>query len=176
MSVTSAEPCPACGGRSIPLIYGLPGPELLGASARGEMALGGCVRDNETHRCTRCGLEFTEAARRVTEGVVVSGAPGEPRVMLALTEELRRIAPREAEEFVEEYNGLYIRLSESDAALLDYRGADVVTRLVARLIDRLNGRAPAGLAFGERNGGGRYGWWDWWLTRDEPATRSEPPP
>jgi len=157
--MSGVETCPRCGARGVPLVYGLPGRELLEASARGEVALGGCVRGDETHRCTRCGLEFTEAARRVTEGVVVSGAPGEPAVMLALIKELRRVAPREAERFVEEYNGLYIRLSESDGALLDYRGAEVVTRLVAQLADRLNGHAPVGLAFGERDGDGVYGWW-----------------
>ncbi len=35
--------CPACGADFIPVIYGMPGPDLVEAEERGEVILGGCV-------------------------------------------------------------------------------------------------------------------------------------
>lgn len=54
--------CPACGaGNAIPIVYGLPGPELSEARERGDAEIGGCVitvgRD-PTWRCRKCGEAF----------------------------------------------------------------------------------------------------------------------
>ena len=47
--------CPDCGAPMVRIVYGYPSPELFGQSARGEVALGGCVisgfGDDPTHRC-----------------------------------------------------------------------------------------------------------------------------
>ncbi len=40
--------CPDCkGARLIPIVYGMPGPELVEQSERGEIELGGCVVSGE---------------------------------------------------------------------------------------------------------------------------------
>lgn len=51
------DTCPRCGGRTIPIAYGYPGPGMFEAADRGEIALGGCCIDAEdpTRRCTACG-------------------------------------------------------------------------------------------------------------------------
>lgn len=51
-----AEPvCPECSKPMLRIVYGYPSAELFGRSARGEVALGGCVisgfGDDATHRC-----------------------------------------------------------------------------------------------------------------------------
>lgn len=50
-------PCPDCGSTEVvPVVFGLPGPELLERARRGEVALGGCMVDpNVRGRCKRCG-------------------------------------------------------------------------------------------------------------------------
>jgi hypothetical protein len=52
--------CPDCGGELIPVCYGLPGPALMEASMRGEVALGGCCitdRDPDVE-CPACKRRF----------------------------------------------------------------------------------------------------------------------
>jgi len=60
----STEPprCPRCGAPGIPILYGMPGPELIEASERGDAAIGGCVIDarNPTHQCSRCETSWIE--------------------------------------------------------------------------------------------------------------------
>jgi hypothetical protein len=45
--------CPRCGRPGVPILYGLPSPEMAEADERGEIALGGCVieDDQPTHEC-----------------------------------------------------------------------------------------------------------------------------
>ena len=52
--------CPACGGKLIPILYGLPDPEGFAAAERGEIALGGCtvMGDDPQLRCFTCGEEY----------------------------------------------------------------------------------------------------------------------
>ena len=53
--------CPRCGREdSVPLIWGLPGFELMQASERGLVVLGGCMipGDNPDFACRACGLEW----------------------------------------------------------------------------------------------------------------------
>ncbi len=55
------DSCPGCGSRNvIPIVYGLPGPELLDEAERGEVKLGGCgVADGlPTCLCPSCGKEW----------------------------------------------------------------------------------------------------------------------
>lgn len=60
----SGEPsvkCPFCGSdATIPVVYGLPGPELGAQAGRGEVALGGCLVtvDGPARSCTDCGGTF----------------------------------------------------------------------------------------------------------------------
>ena len=44
----------------VPIVYGLPGEELLKASARREVLLGGCIidRDSPQWQCTECGYAW----------------------------------------------------------------------------------------------------------------------
>lgn len=52
--------CPACGGKLVPIVYGLPGPEASEAAMRGEIALGGCLvtRDDPQLTCTGCDARY----------------------------------------------------------------------------------------------------------------------
>jgi uncharacterized protein with PIN domain len=59
--------CPACGGKLVPIVYGLPGPEASEAAMRGEIALGGCLvtRDDPHLACTKCNEKYwTTKSRR----------------------------------------------------------------------------------------------------------------
>ena len=56
--MTERPVCPSCGAVEVlPIAYGMPGPEMIAAADRGEIALGGCVigPENPTWRCTKCG-------------------------------------------------------------------------------------------------------------------------
>ena len=57
MSPTDADPCPECGATVVPIVHGLPSPELFETAERGEVALGGCtVFGGQAQRaCSRCG-------------------------------------------------------------------------------------------------------------------------
>ena len=49
--------CPVCGGTALPLVIGMPGPDLAEAAGRGEVILGGCVMDDgsiPTWQCRDC--------------------------------------------------------------------------------------------------------------------------
>ncbi len=54
--------CPDCGdaGKVVPIVYGRPGKDLLEASKRGEVVLGGCIEsaDNPRWHCNACGREW----------------------------------------------------------------------------------------------------------------------
>lgn len=52
--------CPACGGKLVPIMYGLPGPEAAEASQRGEIALGGCIvsGDDPQFACAACREQY----------------------------------------------------------------------------------------------------------------------
>lgn len=54
------EPCPSCGGKLVPIAYGLPGEELMEAAQRGEVAMGGCVvtGDDPVWQCRECRCRF----------------------------------------------------------------------------------------------------------------------
>ena len=51
-----AVKCPECGGRLVPILYGLPDAEAGAAAERGEIALGGCtIMGDEPHlQCVGC--------------------------------------------------------------------------------------------------------------------------
>jgi hypothetical protein len=56
-----ARRCPRCGStRVAEIVYGLPSAELLEASRKGKIALGGCViePDIPTWLCRACGEEW----------------------------------------------------------------------------------------------------------------------
>jgi hypothetical protein len=55
-----AEVCPACGGRLVPILYGLPDAEAGAAAERGEIALGGCIvmGDDPHLACTKCHARY----------------------------------------------------------------------------------------------------------------------
>lgn len=63
--VTSARIrlCPICRGRLVPIVWGMPGPELIAAYERGEVVLGGCVivfePPIEVKACAQCGWTLT---------------------------------------------------------------------------------------------------------------------
>lgn len=51
--------CTACGTACLPIVYGMPGPELMADYAAGRVALGGCVTGDvmAEWRCPECGRE-----------------------------------------------------------------------------------------------------------------------
>jgi len=55
------QACVQCGSHeAIPIVYGLPGPELLEQAEAGEVILGGCVvaEDSPIFHCNECGHEW----------------------------------------------------------------------------------------------------------------------
>ncbi|HKS16514.1 MAG TPA: hypothetical protein VJU16_04325 [Planctomycetota bacterium] len=52
--------CPACGGKLVPILYGLPSSEGFQAAERGEIALGGCtvMGDDPQLACAACHERF----------------------------------------------------------------------------------------------------------------------
>lgn len=52
--------CPCCGGKLIPILYGMPTGEAFKAAERGEIVLGGCciAKNSPTMQCKDCGKEF----------------------------------------------------------------------------------------------------------------------
>jgi hypothetical protein len=52
--------CPVCGGRLVPILYGLPTPEAGAAADRGEIELGGCLvtGDDPQLACRGCHERF----------------------------------------------------------------------------------------------------------------------
>jgi len=56
----AASTCSQCGGPTIPIAYGFPGPELSDAAERGEVELGGCLVFPEQRRCLTCGAGLTD--------------------------------------------------------------------------------------------------------------------
>lgn len=69
MSNATTSICPKCGNDTgIPIVYGLPGPDLMESAQRGEVMLGGCLvmDENPDWRCTDagCGHEWKSAQVR----------------------------------------------------------------------------------------------------------------
>ena len=58
----SNPPCPKCGTKAVPIVYGLVGPSE--AYDCGEIHLGGCVvsDDGPGWHCNACGHEFGKAS------------------------------------------------------------------------------------------------------------------
>jgi hypothetical protein len=57
MTVTPPPACPHCGGRLLPVVFGMPTPELVDEARAGEFVLGGCcVPDDHLPQweCNRC--------------------------------------------------------------------------------------------------------------------------
>ena len=57
MSTVAERRCPDCDGELVPLVWGMPDHELFEAAERGEVALGGCVVDDDPWpqwQCTQC--------------------------------------------------------------------------------------------------------------------------
>ena len=49
-----SEMCPDCGGKVLPVLYGMPGEDVMTARERGGLILGGCMVDDVEIRCD-CG-------------------------------------------------------------------------------------------------------------------------
>jgi hypothetical protein len=50
-------PCRRCGTLTVPIVYGMPCPEMVEAEDRGQIVLGGCIlglQGGFTHACPRC--------------------------------------------------------------------------------------------------------------------------
>ena len=45
------ETCPDCGGKVLPVLYGMPGEDATKASQRGELIIGGCMLEDVAFRC-----------------------------------------------------------------------------------------------------------------------------
>ncbi len=67
--------CPHCGGKAIPIVYGMPGLELFERAQRDEVRLGGCVITGDgrdpTRYCLACETEImTEKTQARDKGRV----------------------------------------------------------------------------------------------------------
>jgi len=64
--------CPFCGyeDQVVPIIYGMPSPELIEQSRRGEVALGGCCISVDAHEwyCKGCLQSFNAADAEAQAG------------------------------------------------------------------------------------------------------------
>ena len=61
------QKCPSCDSNNVvPIVYGMPGSELMEQAERGEVILGGCVvTDNDPGLyCKDCGSEFYQEEGR----------------------------------------------------------------------------------------------------------------
>lgn len=68
--------CPECGSADVvPIVYGLPAPELFESAERGGVVLGGCVvgfdGEDPTHACKACGARFNAEGRQVGSQTVI---------------------------------------------------------------------------------------------------------
>jgi len=53
--------CPLCDSDEVlPILYGLPGPEMVKEAEEGRIAIGGCIVDPDypTSRCEKCGHQW----------------------------------------------------------------------------------------------------------------------
>lgn len=61
--MTDTKPkCQNCGGKILPIIYGLPSPAMFNAAGNDEVFLGGCVlgENNPQWKCIVCGQTIGE--------------------------------------------------------------------------------------------------------------------
>jgi predicted kinase len=80
--------CPVCGGTLwIPIVYGLPGPDLVAAAERGEVALGGCMveTDQPDEVCARCNARATRPTLYVLTGLPGAGKSTHAAALAATT-------------------------------------------------------------------------------------------
>lgn len=58
--------CKHCGGKVLPVVYGLPAPMLLEAAERGELILGGCCifPENPDYQCPICGQRYARLGNK----------------------------------------------------------------------------------------------------------------
>ena len=56
------DKCPYCGGKLLPIVYGMPGEELQQKAENGEVILGGCclTGTDPQKQCSECGFQFLE--------------------------------------------------------------------------------------------------------------------
>ena len=63
----SKRRCPFCGSHEVvPILYGLPGPEMMEQAEAGKIALGGCcvTGDDPNWHCNKCGHEWGRPKER----------------------------------------------------------------------------------------------------------------
>ena len=61
--------CPKCGAESVPIVYGMPGPELIEKEQRGQVVLGGCVIEEKNPNWACKGpIQHHWAEEETTEG------------------------------------------------------------------------------------------------------------
>lgn len=59
-----AHTCPACGSSDlIPILYGLPGLDMVEAGRAGEIVIGGCLARDEAWRCRACRVDSGDQPR-----------------------------------------------------------------------------------------------------------------
>eukprot|EP00929_Paragymnodinium_shiwhaense_P001066 TRINITY_DN101294_c0_g1_i1.p2 TRINITY_DN101294_c0_g1~~TRINITY_DN101294_c0_g1_i1.p2 ORF type:complete len:132 (+),score=27.07 TRINITY_DN101294_c0_g1_i1:60-455(+) len=73
--------CPSCGARGLPIIYGRPGGDLIKKAEAGEVILGGCCPDENTHQCSACSKKFAE---KKEEGPGSGGVSSDPESWASL--------------------------------------------------------------------------------------------
>jgi hypothetical protein len=105
VGVQAGRMCPGCGREdSVPLVWGLPGPELMEQAERGLVALGGCLLPGEApaFSCRACGLPWGSDGDPTADEQELAGllGVGYPDVVRALGTGWRRETPADEDEHV----------------------------------------------------------------------------
>lgn len=83
--------CPACGaGKAIPIVYGMPGPELWEEEKRGAVEIGGCaitVGYDPAWRCRKCGEAFGLYEHDLEPTPTQTAAPSKRKTVLVSASE-----------------------------------------------------------------------------------------
>jgi hypothetical protein len=106
VGVQAGRMCPGCGREdSVPMVWGLPGPDLMELAERGLVALGGCMLPGEAPvlSCRACGLEWGRSGDPTADEQELTGLLGVEfsDVVRALGAGWRREGPRDEREQVQ---------------------------------------------------------------------------
>jgi hypothetical protein len=79
VGVQAGRVCPRCGkDNSVPLLFGLPGPDDFRLAERGMVALGGCLmpEDEAAFACRSCELQWGRDSDPTADEAELAGLPG----------------------------------------------------------------------------------------------------
>ncbi len=149
MSAVPERRCPECEHAVVPVMFGMPGPEMVEEEQRGEIVLGGCVVDGDdpVWACSACGQRWLGTP----DGEVLPVPAGHPLPDVVLELERRLYDEIFRERAADEYTAWEAEARhERNAALLAAalealtgRSADAIAERVHRHVMRDMGPPPS---------------------------------